>query len=98
MFMKLFFISLLLNSKLIDNILIEIIVMIGTIVQIISIFWFCNKILLLNLFFRLNFIIVIRIKIILIKIINIKLWNMVSFIRLIELGFWKFILIHDIIL
>lgn len=57
----LFFISLFEYNKLIDNSLIIIIISIGINVQIISSFWFCRIILLLNLFFNENFIINIKI-------------------------------------
>ena len=69
MLIILFFISLFKNNKLIDMILIIKIVNIGTIVQIISKIWFCIINLLLNLFFNENFIIKIKIVMILIKMI-----------------------------
>lgn len=93
----LFFISLFEYRRLIDKILIIIIIIIGINVQIISNFWFCKIILLENLFFNENFIINIKIIVIKIKIIIKKLWNIIILIILIELGFWKFKFIHDII-
>lgn len=69
----------------------------GRIVQIISSFCSWRIILLLNLFFIVNFIINKIVTIILIKIIISKLLNIIILIILIELGFWKFKFIHDMI-
>lgn len=97
MLIELFFISLLINSIFIDIVIISIIIIIGSTVHNTSNFCFCKMILLLNLFNILNFIINIKIVIILIKIIIMKLCIIVNFNMLIEFGFCKFNLVHDII-
>lgn len=67
------------------------------VVQIISNFWFSNIFLLLYLFLKLKLSIINRIKNTLIIIIIKKLWIIIIFNKLIELGFWKFKFIHVII-
>jgi len=70
---------------------------IGRMVQIISNFWFSKIFLLLNLFIKLNFNIIIKIIDTLIIIIIRKLCNIIILRRLIEFGFWKFKFIQVII-
>jgi len=78
--------------------MISIIKIMGKIVHKNSNFWFSYIFLLLNLFLKLNLIIIVKIKKILIIIINIKLWNIIKLNKLIELGFWKFKFIQFIII